>query len=149
MEHIEFGPWRIDVDREATIRVHAAMPAGSAYRCDCNPCENFARHKPIPYPQAFLDLLARLGIDPTKDIENYEVTSDEHGVLYAGWFQFVGDFEDDETQPVLGEDFTYYLGHGQNWIVKQYEGLIVSRVEFSGLRLPWVGGLRPDRFGST
>jgi hypothetical protein len=138
MEHIEFGPWHINVDREATIRVHAEMPPGSAFGCDCVSCKNFALHKPIPYPPEFLELLDRLGIDPAKEIESYELMSDELGVLYAGWFYFVGDFEGDKTQPVIGDNFTYYLGHGQNWNVKQYEGLTISRVEFMCLRLPWI-----------
>ena len=138
MEKVEFGPWRITVDREATIRIHAAMPAGSALGCKCVSCENFARHKPIPYPPESLELLHRLGIDPNKEIESYETMSDEHGVLYAGWFYFVGTFEDHETAPVVTDDFGYHLGHGQNWNVEQYKDLTVGRVEFYNLHLPWI-----------
>ena len=64
--------------------------------------------------------------------------SDESGVSYAGWFYFVGTFEDYETKPGVTDDFTYDLAHGQNWNVEQYKDLAVSRVEFGNLRLPWI-----------
>ena len=137
MEHVEFGPWRITVDRDASRRIHAATPAGSAFGCKCVSCENFALHKTIPYPHEFLELLDRLGIDPNKEIESYEYMSDERGVLYAGWFYFVGTFEDIETTSVVTDEFGYHLGHGQNWNVEQYKDLTVSRVEFGNLHLPW------------
>jgi hypothetical protein len=146
MELVRMDRWCITVDRAATILAHSNMPSGGANACTCCWCKNFTRQKPVPYPPEFVSLLERLGIDPNKEVEVYELDDDNGTLMYAGWFHFVGHTDGEEVQNIDPTEFTYYTMEGPATNLEQFQGLPVSRVEFFGLRLPWVDGLGP---GST
>jgi hypothetical protein len=135
------GDWLITFDREATARAHAAMQHGGADDCGCNSCRNFSLQKPVTYPAEFLDVLDRLGVDPTREIEVvcYD-NENESGQEYHGWFYFVGHAKCD-TVAVREGAFTYYFMEGPAYAVPEFEGLPVSRVEFAYLHLPWANGI--------
>jgi hypothetical protein len=151
MESLTYKWWRADFDREATIRAHAAMPAGGAEECKCQTCKNYSTQKPVRFPDDFLELLTRLGIDPNKEIEVYEMEPDDpHGVEYFGWYYFVGHVEADAGAPdpangPLVTEFSYYLAAGPAYAVEQFTDQPVSRVEFQCLRLPWAKGFSPGK----
>jgi hypothetical protein len=149
MESLTCGPWHVKVDREATVRAHAAMRSGGAEECRCGPCKNFAAQRPIEYPSGFLDLLSRLGIDRNREIEVYAFESERaDGLEYCGWFYFVGFVEADPTEPDRANGpypyaFRYYLKNGPAYAVEQFANLPVSRVKFQFLCLPWTKGFSP------
>lgn len=90
MDTIEIKPWTLLVDREATTAVYRRMKLGGAERCGCESCRNWRAARDDHLPASLRRLLDSLGIDATKDVEVYEVQSDDVGVLYGGWFAFVG-----------------------------------------------------------
>ena len=149
MDSLRVGPWRAEFDRDATVRAHAAMPTGGAETCKCKPCRNYVAQKPVPFPSDFLELLLRLGIDANKEIEVYEMdTDDPHGVEYFGWFYFIGLVEADAGAPDPGNgalvtEFSYYLAAGPAYAVEQFTDQPVARLEFQCLRLPWAKGFAP------
>jgi hypothetical protein len=151
MDSLTYRWWRADFDREATIRAHAAMPSGGAEDCNCQTCKNYVAQKPVPFPLDFLELLSRLGIDPNKEIEVYEMEPDApRGVEYYGWYYFVGHVEVEPEAPDPGNgpivtEFSYYLAPGRAYAVEQFADQPVSRVEFQCLRLPWAKGFSPGK----
>jgi hypothetical protein len=150
MDSLRHGVWRAEFDRDATIQAHAAMTTGGANRCNCQTCKNYTAQKPVPFPSDFLDLLLRLGIDPNKEIEVYEMEPDDpQGVEYYGWFYFVGEVEANAGAPdgngIIASKFTYHLSPGPAYAVQQFGDHPVSRVEFRCLRLPWANGLSPGK----
>jgi hypothetical protein len=150
MDSLTYKWWRAEFDREATLRAHAAMPTGGAESCICQTCKNYVAQKPVPFPSDFLEVLSKLGIDPNKEIEVYEMEPDyPRGVEYHGWFYFVGHVEADAGAPdpangPIVTEFSYYLASGPAYAVKQFADFTVSRVEFQCLRLPWAKGFSPD-----
>ena len=148
IDSLHLGFWRADFDRDATLRAHAAMPTDRR-TCQCLTCKNYMAQKPTPFPSDFLDLLSRLGIDPNKEIEVYEMQPDDpQGIEYYGWFYFVGDVVADAGSPnpangPIVTEFSYHLAPGPAYAVAQFGDLPVSRVEFQCLRLPWATGFSP------
>jgi hypothetical protein len=137
METITYGPWQITLDRAATVAAHAVMPTGGAEECSCSDCANFARQKPMRYPQEFLDLLERLGIDPNLEIEVWSWETERmDSRQYAGWFYFIGHVEGQGLRNV--GSFEWFLSEGPNFMVKEFEGQPISKVEFT-VRIPVVG----------
>jgi hypothetical protein len=135
LESLTHGPYRVEFDREATVRAYAAMGCGGAEKCTCEGCQNFARHRPIPYPLEFLGLLERLGIDSNREIEPYELgPNNDHAIDYAGWFYFYGTAEG-QGQLEIGP-FTYFFQPGPAYAVKEFDSSPICRVEFLHLWLP-------------
>ena len=86
---ISVGTQKIRFDREATIELYRkTITAPGADSCDCLYCRNFAKQRQDIYPDEFKTLLVRLGADPTKEWEAYElgscITKPNHH-LYGGW----------------------------------------------------------------
>ena len=126
MDSLRYGSRRAGFDRGATLRAHASMPTGGAERCACQTCKNYAAQKPVPFPADFLELLSRLGIDPNKEIEVFEMEPDDpQGVEYYGWFYFVGHVDagagaPDPENGSTATKFSYYLSPGPAYAVEQF-----------------------------
>ena len=135
MATLTLGRYHIEFDRDATVHAHAAMKLGGAEKCDCEACQNFARQKPVAYPQEFVELLSVLGIDRNREIEVYELgPPTDHALDYAGWFYFYGSAEGD-GQIEIGP-FAYFLMNGPAYAVEEFSGSPICRVEFLHLWLP-------------
>jgi hypothetical protein len=66
MDAFEIGPWRVESDPASTRQAYAALVTS---QCDCGHCMNFWAARADVYPDAFLDLLGRLGVDPHAEDE--------------------------------------------------------------------------------
>ena len=143
MNEFQFGNYRVHFDADQTRAAHADMQGGGAERCICAECKNFSTQKPVRYPDDFLSLLRRLGIDPDREVEVFGFpATDPRVVNYFGWFYFVGSVDPDESSsPPYSRaptKFRYYLVNGPAFRVPQFGSGPVSRVEFECLDLPWV-----------
>ncbi len=91
-ELFRLGDQMLRFDRQCTTDAYARVTKGGAEECGCAMCRNFAAQKQTAYPTSFLQLLAQLGIDPTKEGEVYYLSPEESGLrLYGGWFFFCGE----------------------------------------------------------
>jgi hypothetical protein len=139
MEEVQFGPWRLLVDGEATRRAYAGR-IGSPESCGCVECRNFAANRNLAYPAAALDLFARLGIDPQVESEIYYQGPVEGGRhSYGGWFHFIGRIEDDSfaIQPV-GERFSlFFTNKAVGLVPAAFGDGPVVQLEFYA-EVPWV-----------
>jgi len=92
MEDFCLGDQLIRFDRAATLAAYKEVPSGGSEQCGCSGCRNFLVQREAIYPQSFRAVLERLGIDPRKEGEAYEIgpSGDGHR-LYGGWFYFVGE----------------------------------------------------------
>lgn len=91
MTNFELGDQLISHDTDATVAAYSEIANGGAERCGCADCRNFILQRVNAYPQDFLNLLSRLGIDVSKEGEafHYGPANDDEQ-LYGGWFYFVG-----------------------------------------------------------
>jgi len=91
METLRSRKSELDVDREATRRAYLETEISWAKYCGCIHCKNFEAARASTYPVEMIDLLNRLGIDRTKELEVLPYRRiDAETYFYAGWFQFVG-----------------------------------------------------------
>jgi hypothetical protein len=90
-ELLTIGDQVIRFDRVCTIEAYRKVDKSWAKQCDCLFCRNFAPQRATVYPQSFLDLLHRVGIDPGKEGEVYDLGPAPSGKrLYGGWFFLCG-----------------------------------------------------------
>jgi len=92
MTELRIGDQLIRYDREATDAAYAQVEQGGAGRCSCSGCRNFVLLRDKIYPDAFRELLDKLGIDAMKEAEAVHdgpVKDNLHH--YGGWFYFVGE----------------------------------------------------------
>jgi hypothetical protein len=108
---ISVGTQKIRFDREATIELYRrTITAPGADSCDCLYCRNFAKQRLDIYPSEFKTLLDRLGADPTKEWETYELgscTTKPNHRLYGGWFLFCGELVEGIAARSEGLLFSY------------------------------------------
>jgi hypothetical protein len=136
-----FGQWQFDCDLEATRMAYARADHGGAESCSCNGCRNFIAARSRVFPKAFLEFLATLGIDPSKDGETYHngrIAPGRHD--YGGWFHFVGQLNIDGDFGVVnfGDGFTSWLSKASAPRLDALEGLPVVQLEFHAEAVPWV-----------
>ena len=136
-----FGQWQFECDPEATRIAYSRVDRGGADSCTCNGCRNFIAARSQIFPKAFLEFLASVGIDSTKDGEAYRMARIAPGRHdYGGWFHFVGELNVD------GDFGTVDFGNGFTaWLCKAYaprlsslKVLPVVQVEFHSESVPWV-----------
>jgi len=95
VERIRFARWEVSCDPDATRKAYEALEPEVVRSCECFHCRNYRMVAEKAYPPEFLDLLARLGIDPRKEskLENSGVRPEEGMHIYDGWYSFVGKVE--------------------------------------------------------
>lgn len=139
----EIGPWRIWHDAGLTKKTYVQVAVGSAERCGCTECANFAVARERAFPKKALQLFEKLGIDYKKEAEVYYKAPLEPGLhLYGGWFNFVGGVEQ-------GEEDLYQVAAGCQLEITSDPALIPSvfanqpvvQIEFN-VQVPWVVELR-------
>lgn len=124
--------------RDLTANAYLHMPTGMAERCACAACRNFIAQRSTAYPGFFLDLLAELGIDPTKEDDVYSYGAiDDNPRIYEGWLFFTGDLLEQGWSLVDNGGFKYWIGSNHRPPKDVDFGGPTLVVEFS-TKLPWV-----------
>jgi hypothetical protein len=145
MEEIHLGHQLALYDREATVAAYELLSSGGAERCNCIYCRNFATQRATVYPESFRGLLLRIGIDPLKEGEIYDMVGpfDDRVRPTGGWFYFVGELIEKGEKLVTDGDFQY-------WFQASFPrppacfGLRVAAIEFT-TKIPWVLREEPGR----
>ena len=107
MTELVCGPYRLEVDVEAT-RAYYAAHNEPWVTCTCAGCRNFARAvKALPQPVK--DFFARLGLDPEKVNELCYYTGTAGTIAGDCWYHLVGRVL--EEAPLPGE-YPYDLAEG-------------------------------------
>lgn len=91
MESIEFHPWLLHYDYDATKTAYNNIKEGDAVRCGCANCKNYISTRDSAFPDSIKDLLLKIGIDYSKEFEVYHncrLSSGRHD--YGGIFHFIG-----------------------------------------------------------
>jgi hypothetical protein len=138
MEELRLGDQLVRYDRNATVTAYALLPSGGADRCDCIYCRNFASQRATVYPENFRGLLLRMGIDPLKEGEIYDMVGpfSEKVRPTGGWFYFVGELIEPGQKLRSEGDFQY-------WFQPAFPrppacfGSCVEAIEFTA-KIPWV-----------
>ncbi len=96
----------IRYDREATASIYRSLRSTEAYceACGCPVCLNFAAQRSLIYPEDFLRLLSRLGVDPDREGEVFDYDYEDavektRPVLYGGWFYLIGQLLTPDVMP--------------------------------------------------
>jgi hypothetical protein len=94
-DELQIGQQMVRFDREATVALYRdKFTTPGADQCSCISCENFAAQRTKVYPEDFLDLLDKLGINALTEWEAFDYHSDMPELpihLYGGWFLFCGE----------------------------------------------------------
>ena len=127
-----FGNWRFECDSEATQVAYSRVSRGGAESCSCNGCRNFVGARNRVFPDAFLELLATLGVGPLKDAEAYHnarLAPGRHD--YGGWYHFIGQLtvDGDFGAVDFGNGFTASLCKATAPRLKSLEGLPVVQLD--------------------
>ena len=80
----QFFEWEIEFDKDITAQAYI----GLSVSCNCAYCRNFltvCQNLPAEYVQ----ILAQLGIDPTKPAEIVEYNENPDGTHFYGWWYHV------------------------------------------------------------
>ena len=94
MKVVEYHPWKIMCDVEATIRAYQVIEQGDPERCGCDMCLNYIAQRKTVYPDEFVSVLNLLGIDFEKEGEVYHIYRLSNGRHhYGGWYHCVGELE--------------------------------------------------------
>jgi hypothetical protein len=146
MDHFEIGPCLINYDRDATMDCYSRIAQGDSDICDCIYCRNFVLARDSVFPDEFLGLLIKLGIDYRKDAEVYQFCQMENGLhLYGGLFYFVGQMRskpDSESDPhiTLGPDskrISFWIVNGRSLAQEEFGQQDLSEITFD-VQVPWV-----------
>jgi hypothetical protein len=137
------GQQKILFDREATVTLYQqTIMIPGADECKCNPCKNFAVQRGKLFPEEFLLILKKLGVDPLKEWEafdyNFDPKTPRKNVLCGGWFVFAGQLVEglNKRPESEQEQFAY-------WFTTSFPvgtlptGLKLCAIEFLA-QIPWV-----------
>ena len=142
LEQLTLNGQKITFDRDATVALYLeTIVKPGADQCGCIYCKNFAAQRDTVFPAEFLELLARLGINPAQEWEAFDfdhASLNPKERLYGGWFLFVGELlEGLDLQGARTHDKFVY------WFTESFpngtlpEGVNFGAVEFL-TRTPWV-----------
>ena len=97
MTEFVFGPYRLEVDVEATRAYYAAHNEPWII-CTCAGCRNFAQAVKL-LPQPVKDFFAQLGLDPEKVNELCYYNGNQSSIIGDGWYHLVGAGLEGSSQP--------------------------------------------------
>ena len=136
----------VQFDRDATQSLYREIiPRPGADECTCFYCKNFAAQRSIAYPDEFLGLLDRLGIDPFKE---WEVFDHDYGRsqpgwrIYGGWFLFCGELILDSKEKWDEQPFSFHFTRSFPACTPQ-PGIKVCALQFV-TSVPWTLPESPD-----
>lgn len=135
MTEFVFGPYRLEVDVEATRNWYDLYgePAGG---CDCAYCRNFTAAVET-LPPAVGEFLARLGLDLRRPGDASECGPVEGGRLYTPLWHLAGRLLEKGEEPILlAQGVNAWFTTGQGPFLRNFpEPLFQCGLE---LTLPWV-----------
>jgi hypothetical protein len=138
MGEIQLGDQTIRFDQVLTRTAYEVVPGGDAERCGCLYCLNFAAQRSSAYPDAFRSILEKIGIDPDKEGEVYELGPDGDSRIVGGWFYFAGEVAEAGERNSTLANFEYWFVNARRLPKPVADfGDQVAAVEFI-TRLPWV-----------
>jgi hypothetical protein len=137
-DFVVFGKWRLSCDPDATGEAHAGMLMGAPEACGCIYCRNFATARNKVYPPEILSVFDKLGINPARESEVYEMGRLKPGLrLYGGWIHFVGAIESEGTEigpfdMEQGEEkpFRMFFANSQNVLPEPFGNQPIVQFEF-------------------
>jgi hypothetical protein len=91
---VRFGRWSLRPDRDKTREAYAQLPSGSAEKCGCNICKNYAAAREEVFDGEARRVLDLLGIDYRREAEvlhQHRIAEGRHA--YSGRFHFIGAIE--------------------------------------------------------
>ena len=137
----EFGQWKYNADRDATIAAYAQEPHGFTKKCGCAVCRNFELARERVFPPEFLALLNKLGIDPHKEAEAYHngrLASGFHD--YGGWYHFIGTLEETGDFPPVdfGGSFCAWMCRASAPRLASLKSANAVQLEFHSEAVPWL-----------
>jgi hypothetical protein len=139
MAKISILNWTVEASPEDTASIHAARSSGGADACSCLYCRNFAAARSDALPHEFIQILASLGIDPTKDSEIYETHEQSPGVhSYGGWYHALGEVISGSSEYAqLTEEFSIRITDHRDLLPGGFANHPVVQIDFDG-PVPWV-----------
>ncbi|MHC4862776.1 MAG: hypothetical protein ACYTEX_01750 [Planctomycetota bacterium] len=142
MDTLQIGPWIVKYDAQATRQRYSQIQIGDPERCGCHPCLNFAAAREELYPDEVRKVLAKLGIDYTREAEvahTHRVRPGRH--FYLGWFHCVGQVEVIGDEPIdavhVTEDFSWSFRNGRDVAYDVFAGCALVQIDFTA-EIPWV-----------
>jgi hypothetical protein len=145
MGEIQVGDQTIRFDQTLTRTAYKAVPCGDAERCGCSYCLNFAAQRSSAYPGPFRSILEKIGIDPDKEGEVYELGPEGDSRIFGGWFYFAGEVTEAGERNSTLANFEYWFANGRGLPKPVADfGEHVAAVEFI-TRLPWVLPYPPEQ----
>ena len=139
MTEFVFGPYRLEVDVEAT-RAYYAAHNEPWVTCSCAGCRNFAQAvKSLPQPVK--DFFDQLGLDPEKVNELCYYTGTERTIAGDCWYHLVGTVLEGAPQPgddphPLAENFSVGFKNACDLLPEDFPRPC-CQMNF-GFVLPWV-----------
>ena len=132
---IRIGPWIARVDREHTRPVYKVVKEGGARGCGCDMCLNFDWHrrKGRALTPVAVNLLAELGVEPSKEAEAVHHGLDKDGHLYEWWYHSIGEVVGgpEPTEPVrLDEGLSVIVRDGRAIAHEGFENYPLVEVLF-------------------
>lgn len=111
MDELRLGDQVARYDREATKAAYEALPHGGAERCGCVYCRNFSIQRESAYPESFRELLLKMGIDPNKEGEVFDMVGPFEDRIRptGGWFYFVGNLVENGEKLISDGEFRYWF----------------------------------------
>ena len=101
MDKRDFGAFRVEIDRERTLKWYALS---NGWGCECGHCRNFLKiAKKRELPTQVLEILDQLEISPEKATYVGELYTDDSGIHYQFSYRLCGTFDDAESRS--SEDF--------------------------------------------
>jgi hypothetical protein len=114
-EVIKIGDQLVRFDRSCTEQGYAHIATPGPEECGCSMCRNFIVQRSTAFPESFLALLHRLGIDHAKEGEVYYLGPGKQDKrLYGGWFFFCGELVEVGEQQTSIDGISYsVIGPGK------------------------------------
>jgi hypothetical protein len=146
MKLVTVHKWQLRCDPDATRQVYLRLTSGYADACGCLDCRNFIASRPLIFHGERLDLLEKLGIDPSRETQIYKIGSGAEG-FYEGSFHFVGSIEVPQDPFVdpdlpLDPDFRFFF-HCSGRVPEAFAGLEAVALNFRVV-VPWVIDQPPE-----
>jgi hypothetical protein len=80
---LRIGQQLVRIDTEATAALYrSADTHAGANECTCASCRNFAEQRATAYPDSFVALLRKLGVDSAKELEAFDYDFDDIGGMH-------------------------------------------------------------------